>query len=74
MLVKINAGHNVNGNPRRAWVQFGEYVELINAWDEGYSGYAAVPAELQDEARKAPQLIVTPAYYREVLKDCKGKK
>ena len=32
MLVKINAGHNVNGNPRRAWVQFGEYGEINKAW------------------------------------------
>ena len=68
MLVKINAGHNTNGNPRRAWVQFGEYGEIINAWDEGYSGYAAVPEEYREEARKAPQIITIPAYYREVLK------
>lgn len=68
MLVKINAGHNVNGNPRRAWVQFGEYGEIINAWDEGYRGYMAVPEEHRDEARKAPQIITTPAYYREALK------
>lgn len=51
-LVYINAGHDVNGNPKRGWILFAPLVaggNLMRAWkffQEDYSGFTgSVPLE-----------------------------
>lgn len=41
-LVKLNAGHDPNGNPRRGWAVY-EQGNICAFFNEGYYGYMAVP-------------------------------
>ena len=39
--IKLNAGHDANGNPRRVYVII-DKGEIIGARAEGYNGYSAL--------------------------------
>lgn len=67
MIIHFDAGHDVNGNPRRAYVRFAEaygHGAIAQVWTEGYHGSAAVDPEYRDEAKDAPRIPTTPAFYR----------
>lgn len=67
MIIHFDAGHDVNGNPRRAYVRFAEtygHGAIAQVWNEGYHGSAAVDPEYQDEAKNAPRVPTTFAFYR----------
>jgi hypothetical protein len=68
-MVRYDAGNDVNGNPRRAYVRYeSPFGQIMGVWKEGYRGYHAVPEIFVSEALKAPTAPTTPKYYRELLK------
>ena len=70
--IKINAGNDSNGNPRRGWVVLSTaegYTAVADFCDEGYSGSTAVtekgyPRSLAD----APEFRVPVAEYRAMVR------
>ena len=63
----LNAGNDVNGNPRRVFVVYTQAGHIFGTWDEGYVGTRVLP----DNLRKLPQLAtltIKPAEYRALLK------
>jgi len=66
MMIKVNAGNDRNGNPRRGWLYIGRRGSKF--FDEGYLGTGAVPPSLRSAARDAPELEITPRQYRALLK------
>ena len=64
-LILLAAPNDTNGNPRRCYVLFNENGIAVNSWDEGYLGWAALPAHLQKMPR--PVIQVTPAEYKRWL-------
>ena len=67
-LIRLCATNDRNGNPRRVYVMISDGA-AIAAWDEGYSGSDAVPGIWRQNAYNAPSFAVTPAEYRECLRD-----
>ena len=62
-VLHLAATNDSNGNPRRAFVAFAGSA-LRGCWDEGYSGFHAVPPELRDLALNAPRINVTAGELR----------
>ena len=58
-LILLAAPNDTNGNPRRCYVLFNENGIAVNAWDEGYSGCAALPEHLQKTPRPVIQVSAT---------------
>jgi hypothetical protein len=40
--IRLNAGNDSNGNPRRIYVVFDSTGKIVDAIDEGYSGINAL--------------------------------
>ena len=73
LIIRLNAGNDRNGNPRRCYVLLakesdGTGTKIVEAWDEGYSGYNSVPQMYRDMAPTAPTFDTTPSEYRSILK------
>ena len=71
-VLHLNAGHNVNGNPRRCYVCIGRDGSIIDTVDEGYDGFSALyrnHPELQDLPVYPIELETTLAQYRALLRD-----
>lgn len=68
VAVKINAGHDTNGNPRRGWVildgRAGKMMDFVN---EGYKGSSAL-TKAYPLAIESVELAVTPGEYRDLMK------
>lgn len=66
LAIKVNAGYDVNGNPRRGWMitscQKGEMIDFV---DEGYHGSSILTKE-HPRAVQGPELEVTPREYRDL--------
>lgn len=54
-----------NGNPRRLYVLINE-GQRVAVWDEGYSGYQAVPGIWRDAAYDAERVNITTKLYYEL--------
>lgn len=68
VAVKINAGHDTNGNPRRGWIILdGRTGDMLDFVDEGYRGSSALSRTYPD-AVICLELAVTPGQYRELRK------
>lgn len=67
-MIRLDAGHDKNGNPRRIFVALGPNSDIVGAWDEGYAGYAAVPVEYRTMSPHAPTFATTPGEYRSLRK------
>lgn len=70
-MVKLRTKNDVNGNPRHVYVLYGEYGEIVNTWDVGYSGYAAVPEQYQTLAQRAPEIPTTYKEYNAMVRRSK---
>ena len=53
-MVRLNAGNDRNGNPRRVFVALNAFGGACGAWDEGYQGRGCVPESLRELAAQAP--------------------
>lgn len=66
IAIKVNAGHDTNGNPRRGWMitscQKGDVLDFI---DEGYRGSSILRRE-HPRAVEGPELRVTPGEYQDL--------
>ncbi len=64
--IKLNAGHDRNGNPRRGWaiidMSTGDAVDFV---DEGYRGRGALESAYPG-AIVGPEFPTTPATYRDL--------
>lgn len=66
----LDAGHDVNGNPRRAFVVHDLTQETPpRAFDEGYFGRYVLPAEVLDDSTDLGAVKVSPKVYRATLRD-----
>lgn len=66
--VKINAGNDANGNPRRGWLLYSSDGYLEGFVDEGYSGQGALREAAPNHVELC-HLMVKPGEYREARKD-----
>lgn len=68
VAIKINAGHDTNGNPRRGWLivdaMSGNQIDFV---DEGYRGWAGLKHDYPDVV-EGPELVVTPGEYRDQVR------
>ena len=69
LAIRLNAGNDGNGNPRRVFVVFNGNGTILEAIDEGYDGTSA----LYSKYPEAHELWVnsfptTPAEYRGLIK------
>ncbi len=70
-VLHLNAGHNVNGNPRRIYVCIGRDGQAFDAIDEGYAGISALESKYPSLRKKPIYPVVldtTPAQYRALLR------
>jgi len=65
-IIRLNACNDNNGNPRRVYVAFAG-CKIVGAWDEGYSGYNAVPEGLRELAKQAATIMTTATERKELL-------
>lgn len=70
-MIRLNAGNDRSGNPRRCYVHFGDSMTIRAVYDEGYSGSRCVPKRLWKAAQHAPTFETTPAEYRDLLRTYK---
>jgi hypothetical protein len=71
---KINAGNNVNGNPRRGWVILSDTGALQVFVDEGYQGSGALDERGYREIPGEIEIEVKPSVYREMLRLDKARR
>ncbi len=71
VILHLNAGHNVNGNPRRCYVVIDKTGCIKRVIDEGYAGDSALWAAYPKLKGKTypVDFDVTPAEYRRLLKN-----
>jgi hypothetical protein len=60
MYQHLRSTHDVNGNPRRLWVEYNAGGGIVGVWVEGYS---SLPAELRGKI-ELPSIDISPAEYR----------
>ena len=66
--VRLNAGNDVNGNPRRVYVVFDSSGKIIDAIDEGYSGINALDSAYPKHNDSVASFDTSPSEYRELVK------
>lgn len=72
LAIKINAGNDRNGNPRRDWIIADDDGDLINFVDEGYQGSTALKTSFYSNVTPTQEAIeVTPGTYRKLLRAMK---
>lgn len=73
-IIRLNAGNDTNGNPRRIYVVFDTRGNMVDAVDEGYSGIQALRPKYPRlftgvRAQFYPETFATTAgEYRRLLK------
>jgi hypothetical protein len=66
-VIRLDAGHDRNGNPRRVFVALDDHGNIIGCEDEGYSGNAAAKKRWP-RAKWGPTFATTPGEYRSLVK------
>jgi hypothetical protein len=68
MAIRLNAGNDSNGNPRRVYVVFDSTGKIIDAIDEGYSGIQALDEVYPKHNDSVASFDTSPSEYRELVK------
>lgn len=70
IFLHLDAGHDVNGNPRRLYVVLDQQANVVEVIDEGYEGRGALRKYAPKTTRGLPivEFETTPRQYRELLK------
>jgi len=68
-MIRLNAGNDVNGNPRRAFVLLSDDGTPIGAWDEGYEGTSCVPPAFRNMTTFALTIPTTRSFLRKILRE-----
>ena len=72
--IHLDAGHDANGNPRRAFMVYNEEGELVGSADQGYLGDSdavrgALPLDEQGfKVVILARVTTTAAFYRKVIR------
>jgi myo-inositol-hexaphosphate 3-phosphohydrolase len=67
LYIKLNAGNDRNGNPRRVFIVFDEHGCIMKAIDEGYGG-DCVKVALGANIPFGGTFITTVSEYKDCLK------
>ena len=67
LAIKIDAGNNTNGNPRRGWMLYDKDGYYLGFVDEGYTGREGI-RNIRHLTEGAVTIPTTPAFYRSQLK------
>ena len=68
MIIRLDAGHDRSGTPRRVYVHIVR-GNVRHVWDEDYQGWQAVPPPWRSHARSCPTFATTPGEYRTLLRE-----
>jgi hypothetical protein len=68
MLVRVQAKYDVNGNPRRGWIQFSPSGDFIQFIDEGYQGRGAIAHLVMEGEADTIALNIEPKEYNRLKK------
>ena len=73
MLIHLCTKNDANGNPRRAWAEFNDHGMILNFFEEGYVGSAALPDRLRERRYSAPSIQVPPSEWNSWRKAAKER-
>ena len=68
LALHMRAPNDTNGNPRRCYVVMTRDGAIVQAVDEGYSGWQAVCQAGYPNAVQGPAFDVTPSAYRALVR------
>jgi hypothetical protein len=68
MLVRVQAKNDVNGNPRRGWIQFSDDGNFIQFIDEGYLGFGAISELVEKGEADTIAITIEPSEYKRFKK------
>jgi hypothetical protein len=74
LAIKINAGNDRNGNPRRGWIIAADSGAFINFVDEGYAGVGALSDAGYINIPQTEPIDVLPGTYRDALRQSQFEK
>ena len=66
--IHLDAGHDRNGNPRRAYLIFDANGNTLACLDEGYKGIGVIPDNIYKNMIILAHIKTTPKEYRDYLK------
>lgn len=66
--IKLNAGHDRNGNPRRCFVVIRNCSGIVKVYDEGYRGINAITNHHHRQAFGGIEFNVSAGDYRNMLR------
>lgn len=69
IAIRLNAGNDRNGNPRRCYVILDGNNDIIKVIDEGYTGYAAIKDYPDINPSNVPTIATSASEYRDLLKN-----
>tara|TARA_R100001443_G_scaffold24192_1_gene36370 strand:+ start:48 stop:254 length:207 start_codon:yes stop_codon:yes gene_type:complete len=68
MIIFLKSTNDVNGNPRRSWIELDENGIKKNVFYEGYRGYNAVPERIREQSKSCIEIRVSIKEYKELTK------
>jgi hypothetical protein len=68
MIIFLKSTNDVNGNPRRSWIELDENGIKKNIFYEGCRGYNAVPERIREQAKRCIEIRVSIKEYKELTK------
>lgn len=72
IAIRLDAGNDTNGNPRRIFVVIDEKANVVDVIDEGYEGTQELKRRHGPlTARQTVDFETTPRQYRELLKQAR---
>jgi hypothetical protein len=74
LAIKIEAGNDRNGNPRRGWIIADDNGSFINFINEGYSGAEALSAAGYANLPRTEAIDVLPATYKSAYRQSQSEK
>lgn len=67
-VIRLNAGNDRNGNPRRVFAGVARNGDFLGVYDEGYSGKGAMPKAWQQKY-SGLSFDTTPKEYRDLIRN-----
>jgi len=68
MLVRVQAKNDVNGNPRRGWIQFSSSGDFVQFVDEGYQGRGAISTLVMEGEADTIAITIESSEYKRFKK------
>lgn len=75
LAIKIDAGHDRNGNPKRGWIIANDDGDFVDFVDEGYEGSAALARSQYARITQTTQALqVAPGVYKKAYNQSYGSR